>query len=217
MNTERLKIFAAKNGIFLALIALIAIFSILRPNFFSLANGQSILMQAAELGLIAIPVAFLIMSGTIDLSVGSIASAAAVSGGMTMSATGSTLLGFVVAIVVGIIAGALNGFLVSYLGLNSFVVTLGALSVWGGFALLVSGGKTIPRSELPEAFRALGTLEVGPVPIQIIVLIAVIILGWYVLNRTKFGITKRRPQKRKARKSKRSAEASARLASWAST
>lgn len=187
MNTERLKIFAAKNGIFLALIVLIAVFSILRPNFFSLGNAQNILMQASELGLIAIPVAFLIMSGTIDLSVGAIASAAAITGGLTMSTTGSTALGFAAALLTGVVAGALNGFLVSYLGLNSFVVTLGALSVWGGFALLLSGGRTIPRAELPDAFRALGTLKVGPVPIQIVVLAVVVAIGWYVLNRTKFG------------------------------
>lgn len=187
MNTERLKIFAAKNGIFLALVVLIAVFSILRPNFFSFANGQSILMQAAELGLIAIPAAFLIMSGTIDLSVGSIASAAGVMGGLTMASTGSALLGFAAAIATGIVAGALNGFLISYLGLNSFVVTLGALSVWGGFALMMSGGRTIPRSDLPETFRAIGTMKVGPVPIQIVLLVIVVALGWYVLNHTKFG------------------------------
>lgn len=187
MNTERLKIFAAKNGIFLALVVLIAVFSILRPNFFSFANGQSILMQAAELGLIAIPAAFLIMSGTIDLSVGSIASAAGVMGGLTMASTGSALLGFAAAIATGIVAGALNGFLISYLGLNSFVVTLGALSVWGGFALMMSGGRTIPRSDLPETFRAIGTMKIGPVPIQIVLLVIVVALGWYVLNHTKFG------------------------------
>lgn len=187
MNTERIKIFAAKNGIFLALIVLVAVFSILRPNFFSFANGQTILLQAAELGLIAIPAAFLIMSGTIDLSVGSIASAAGVMGGLTMAGTGSALLGFAAAFVTGIAAGALNGFLISYLGLNSFVVTLGALSVWGGFALLMSGGRTIPRSDLPESFRAIGTMKIGPVPIQIVLLVLVIALGWYVLNHTKFG------------------------------
>ena len=187
MNAERLKIFAAKNGIFLALIVLVAVFSILRPNFFTFANGQSILLQAAELGLIAIPAAFLIMSGTIDLSVGSVASAAAITGGLTMSASGSTLLGFAAAIATGIAAGALNGFLVAYLRLNSFVVTLGALSVWGGLALLLSDGRTIPRAELPEAFRSIGTLKVGPIPIQIIALIAVVALGWYVLNHTTFG------------------------------
>ncbi|GAA2185485.1 MULTISPECIES: ABC transporter permease [Leucobacter] len=187
MNAERLKIFAAKNGIFLALIVLVAVFSILRPNFFTFANGQSILLQAAELGLIAIPAAFLIMSGTIDLSVGSVASASAITGGLAMSATGSTLLGFIAAVATGVAAGALNGFLIAYLRLNSFVVTLGALSVWGGLALLLSDGRTIPRAELPEAFRSIGTLKVGPIPIQIIALVAVIALGWYVLNHTTFG------------------------------
>ena len=187
MNSERLKIFLARNGIFLALVVLIAIFSILRPNFFSAANGQTILLQAAELGLIAIPAAFLIMSGMIDLSVGAIASAAAVTGGLVMSSTGSALIGVLAGIGLGMLAGALNGFLVSYLGLNSFVVTLGGLSVWSGFALLITSGKTIPRGDLPESFREIGTMKIGPVPIQIILLLLVILVGWYVLNRTKFG------------------------------
>lgn len=187
MNTERIKIFAAKNGIFLALVALVALFSILRPNFFSFQNGQIILQQAAELGIIAIPVAFLIISRTIDLSVGSIASAAAVMGGATMSSTGSASLGIFAALLTGIAAGALNGLLISYLGLNSFVVTLGALSVWGGFAFLVSGGRTIPRSELPDSFLAIGTMKLGSIPVQVIALTLIIVLGWYVLNHTKFG------------------------------
>lgn len=187
MNSERLKILLAQNGIFVALVLLIGVFSVLRPNFLSFGNGQSILLQAAELGLIAVPVAFLIMSGTIDLSVGSIASAAAVSGGIVMSETQSVTLGLLAGLVTGFLAGGLNGLLVSYLGLNSFVVTLGALSVWGGYALLVSGGTTIPRSELPEAFRATGTMRIGFVPIQILLLVLVVLAGWYVLNHTRFG------------------------------
>jgi ribose/xylose/arabinose/galactoside ABC-type transport system permease subunit len=187
VNSERVKILLAQNGIFVALVVLIGVFTFLRPNFLSFANGQSILLQASELGLIAIPVAFLIMSGTIDLSVGSIASAAAVSAGIVMSETQSVTLGLLAGLATGMVAGGLNGFLVSYLGLNSFVVTLGALSVWGGYALLVSGGTTIPRSELPGAFRSLGTLRLGPVPIQIVLLVLVVLCGWYVMNHTGFG------------------------------
>lgn len=187
MNTEHLKIFLAKNGIFAALLVLIGIFSILRPNFASFNNAQSILLQAAELGLIAIPLAFLIMSGTIDLSVGSIASAAAVTGGMVMGNTGSALTGLLAAFGTGVLAGALNGFLVSYLGLNSFVVTLGGLSVWGGFALLLSGGSTIPRSELPDGFVIFGTMRIAGIPLQILLLMAVVAAGWYILNHSKFG------------------------------
>lgn len=187
MNAERLKIFVAKNGIMFALVALIAVFSILRPNFLSFANGQSMLLQAAELGLIAIPVALLVMSGTIDLSVGSVASAAAVTAGKVMGSTDSALAGILVAVGVGLLAGAINGFLVAYLRLNSFVVTLGSLSMWGGFALSLTGGETIPRTSLPETFRVIGTMKLGPVPLQIVLLVLVIASGSYVLNRTTFG------------------------------
>lgn len=187
MSTERLKIFVAKNGIMFALIALIAVFSILRPNFLSFANGQSMLLQAAELGVIAIPAAFLIMSGTIDLSVGSIASASAVTAGKVMGSTDSALIGILVAVGVGLLAGAINGFLVAYLRLNSFVVTLGSLSMWSGFALSLTGGETISRTSLPEGFRAIGTMKLGPVPLQIVLLVLVIACGSYVLNRTAFG------------------------------
>lgn len=187
MKNQHLKIFLAKNGIFVALLVLVAIFSVLKPNFSSLNNAQSMLMQAAELGLIAIPLAFIIMSGGIDLSVGSIASAAAVSGGIVMGNTGSVIAGVLTGFTTGIMAGGLNGFLVSYLGLNSFVVTLGGLSIWGGFALLLSGGSTIPRADLPESFVVLGTMRVVGMPLQIVLLIAVILLGWYVLNHTMFG------------------------------
>lgn len=187
MTSTRLKLFLARNGIFMALIALIALFGVLNPNFLSVTSGVNILMQATELAIIALPLAFLIMSGTIDLSVGSVASLAAVTGGMIMSETGSALLGIAGGLATGAVVGAINGVLISYLGLNSFVVTLGALSVWGGMALLLTGGKTITRTELPEDFRSIGTASVGPIPIQIIILIVLVVLAWYLLNRTQFG------------------------------
>lgn len=187
MRAEHVKIFLAKNGIFAALIVLIGVFSVLSSNFFTLSNAESILLQAAELGLIAVPLAFIIMSGNIDLSVGSIASAAAVTGGLTMSSTGSALAGILAALGCGVVAGSLNGVLVSYLGLNSFVVTLGGLSVWGGYALLISGGSTIPRSDLPSNFLSFGNFQIGMVPLQLILLVAVVTAGWYLLNHTKFG------------------------------
>lgn len=187
MTSTRIKLFLARNGIFIALIALVALFGSLNPNFLSPTSGVNILLQATELAIIAVPLAFLIMSGTIDLSVGSVASLAAVSGGLVMAQTGSSLLGILGGLAIGIIAGAINGLLISYLGLNSFVVTLGALSVWGGMALLLTGGKTIARSDLPEDFRAIGTATVGPIPLQIVILITLVIAGWYLLNRTQFG------------------------------
>lgn len=187
MNSTRAKLFLAKNGIFIALIALIVLFGILNPSFLTLTSGMNVLMQATELAIIALPLGFLIMSGTIDLSVGSVASLAGVSAGLAMASTGSTALGILVGLGVGLAAGALNGLLIAYLGLNSFVVTLGGLSIWGGLALLVTSGKTVTRSSLPDDFRAIGTAGLGPIPVQIVILVLLIVAGWYVLNRTQFG------------------------------
>jgi len=186
-HTGRIKVFLARNGIFVALVLLVALFGALNSNFLTVGNAQNILLQAAELGLIVFPLAFIIMSGSIDLSVGAVASAGAVTAGITMAATGSTVLGFVVGLTFGVLAGAINGFLISYLGLNPMVITLGFLSIWGGFALLLTGGKTVSRSDLPEDFRSIGTMSVGPVPIQIVILIVAILISWYVLNRHRIG------------------------------
>lgn len=177
----------AKNGIFIALLALIAFFSIMNPNFLSVKNGTNILLQVAELGLIAIPLSLLLITGVVDLSVGSIASMSAVISGMTMSATGSMAVGLLAGVVFGALAGAINGYLVAYLRLNPIVITLGFLSVWGGAAMLLSGGRTVTRSELPEAFRALGTFSIGPIPFRLVLFIVVAALAWYFLARHRVG------------------------------
>lgn len=185
--SSSMTLFFAKNGIFAALLLLIALFAILNPNFFTLGNAQNILLQSAELGIIVVPLAFLVMSGSLDLSVGSVASASAVTAALVMASTGNTILGIVVAIGLGAFAGAVNGFLIAYLRLNPIVITLGFLSIWGGLAQVITGGKTVQRSSLPEEFRAIGTATVGPVPIQIVLLVLTVALGWYFLRRHRLG------------------------------
>lgn len=187
LSRKNLTVFFAQNGIFIAVLALVAFFSYFNQNFFSAGNARNIILQSAELGIIAIPLAFLLISGSIDLSVGSVASAAAVSAGLVMAQTQNMYAGILVGLGIGLVAGALNGFLVAYLKLNAIVVTLGFLSVWGGYAQLVTGGRTVQRSQLPEDYRALGTATVGGIPIQILLLAAMIILGWWILNRTRVG------------------------------
>lgn len=182
---ERLKVLIAQNGIFIALIALIGLFAFANPRFFSVSNGQTVLLQIAEMGIVALPLAFIVMTASIDLSIGSIASLSAVVSGMTMVETGSVLGGVAAGLAVGLVAGALNGFLTAYLGLSPLVVTLGALSVWGGLALVLTNGSTV--TNLPQEFRDLGTATVGPIPVQLIMLVLAIALAAYVLNRRPTG------------------------------
>lgn len=182
-----IKAFLAKNGIFVALILLIVFFSIMNPSFATVGNGVNILLQVAELGLVVLPLAMLLIAGVVDLSVGSIASCAAVVAALTMSATGSLLIGLLAGFGFGVLAGAINGFLVAYLGLNPIVITLGFLSVWGGAAMLMTGGRTITRSELPESFQSMTSWGIGPVPLRLILLILAVLLVWYLLNRNRIG------------------------------
>ncbi|MEV8273059.1 ABC transporter permease [Microbacterium sp. NPDC077184] len=184
-DPTKAKVVLAQNGVLAALLALIAVFTIINPRFFSIGNGVTVLSQIVELGIIALPVAFVVMMGCADLSVGAIASCGAVIAGLVMVATGSALLGVGAGLAFGVFAGAVNGFLVAYLNLNTFVVTLGFLSVWGGLALLLTGGTTI--TGLPAAFTSFGTFSILGVPIQIIVLVVAAVAAWYLLNRTSVG------------------------------
>ncbi|MBO1900384.1 ABC transporter permease [Leucobacter weissii] len=182
---NRLKIFVAQNSTFIALLALIAFFAAMNPRFLTFNNAQTILLQIAELGLIALPLAFLVMSGTLDLSVGSVASLAAIVSGGVMVGTGSAPLGFLAAIGVGLVAGALNGLLVAYFKLNALVITLGFLSVWGGLALFLTNGATL--TGFPSSFTALGTMSFGPISLQVIILVLFTLGAWYLLNRLPLG------------------------------
>ncbi len=185
ITAERIRLLLVQNGVLIALVLLIALFAILNPRFISVGNLQTIVLQIAELGLIALPVAFLIMQANVDLSVGSVATLSAVVGGLTMVGTGSPGAGIVVGVAVGACAGLVNGTLVSVLGLNSFVVTLGFMSAWSGLALFLTNGKTV--SGLPSSFTSLGSFAPFGVRIQIILLVAAIVVAWWVLNHTTRG------------------------------
>lgn len=182
-----LKAILARNGIFIALLLLIGFFATVNPNFFTPNNAMNVLLQVAELGIVAMLMALLLIAGVVDLSVGSIASAGAIVAAIVMSTTGSMWLGLGAGLLFGLLAGALNGFLVAYLGLNPIVVTLGFLSVWGGAAMLMTGGRTVTRSELPAEFQGVGSASVGPLPFRLALLIMVVFLVWYVLSRSRVG------------------------------
>ena len=185
MSIEKIKIVLARNGVFGALILMALIFGAINPRFLSFNNGSTILQQIAELGIISLPVAFVVMMGCADLSVGAIASCSAVIAGYALLGSHNVIIGMLAGLAFGVLAGAINGFLVAYLRLNTFVVTLGFLSVWSGLAFLLSGGKTL--TGLPAGFTRLGTFFIGFVPLQIAVLIVAVAAAWYILNRTAKG------------------------------
>jgi ribose transport system permease protein len=168
-------------------VVLCAVFSGLRLDVFpTLGNIRNIVDQAATLAIAAAAVTMVMATGDFDLSVGAVASLAGVIAVKVMAASGSVVLGIVAGCATGIVAGAFNGALVAYGNLSAFVATLATMTGIGGLSLLATGGATL-FADIPESFRAIGQGSVGPVPVAVIVMAAVVTIVWVTMERTVFG------------------------------
>ena len=170
----------------LGFIILVVAFSILSPAFFTTKNINNMLLQAALNGIVAIGMTFVIITGGIDLSVGSIVAVAGmVSAEASKASCGNSLVVILTAIAVGLLVGSINGLLISKGKLPAFIATLGMMSIARGATLLVSGGR--PITGFPDVIKYLGTGQVGPVFVPVIVMVILYILAWFIFKYTKFG------------------------------
>ena len=185
MSSRAIGYFLARNGTFVGCILLTAFFYYWNSNFLSLLNLRNIGEALSALGVVSIPLALLMIGGAVDLSVGSVASLSGVLAATCMINTGSVALGIVAGFAVGLASGLINGLLVSYCRFNSIVVTLGALSVWGGLALNLTGGRTVIG--LPEPFTDLGLIKPVGIPLDVFVLLATMLYGVIALEILPYG------------------------------
>jgi ribose transport system permease protein len=169
---------------FVLLVLVVAGFFIDADIFFTKDNLFTILTQASVVGVIAIGMTFVIATGGIDLSVGSVLAAAAVAGGQ-LEPQGS--LAFILAtIAFAALLGLVNGIAIAWGRIVPFIATLAMLLIARGIALWWSD-KTPISVSLLDTVRTLGRDEVVGVPIPAIIFVALTGLGWVVLNRTTFG------------------------------
>jgi erythritol transport system permease protein len=173
---------------FIALFAVIIFFSIFAPNFLSTANMILMSKHATQNAFLAIGMTFVIITGGIDLSVGSIVGLCGmIAGGLIMYGV-ALPLGYtvyfnvvevaVIVMVVGILIGAVNGLLITRLNVAPFIATLGTLYVARGMALLYSDGQTLPNLTGREAlgnqgFSYLGSGSILGLPVSVWILIVV--------------------------------------------
>ena len=181
------------------LLALMLVFSAAEPRFLSPLNLFNVMRQISITGLIALGMTFVILTGGIDLSVGSIAALAGlVAGALAKGSSGNTLaLGDAVvagypvwvsagaAALVGLAAGLVQGTAITRLNVPPFVVTLGGLSAFRGAALLFSGGG--PISGYEAGYRFWGQGRLGPVPVPVLIFLAAAALCHVVLRHTRYG------------------------------
>ena len=166
----------------------IAVFAAIAPNFFTLANFFEITRFNVELGLLAIALTPILITGGIDLSVGAMMGLAAVSFGIVGKDWGaSTALAAIAALIIGIAGGGLNALLIARFGLPPLIVTLGTFSLFRGLAEGLTEA-AISYTGFPPSFLALGQGHLyGVVPAQLPILAAVLAVYYVLLHRSVVG------------------------------
>lgn len=169
------------------LIALIVGFAVLTGGTsFTIRNATNILQQSAITGVAALGQAFVILSGGIDLSVGGMATLCAMAGASVMTGgTGFPVGAIAIMLLVGLAAGAVNGTLVSRVGIPALIVTLATWQALKGAAYLVTGG--LPIGNLPDSLALIGQGRLGPLPVAAIIFLALAAVVYLILNHTGFG------------------------------
>jgi ribose transport system permease protein len=173
-------------GVFIALILMIIIFTILDPSYLTPGNMIDIIKMATINGILAIGMTFAIITGGIDLSVGSSFALIIVAVSLLTTNGFFPITSIIFGVLIGAALGAVNGVLTTKMQLQPFIATLGTMSVYRGVAYVITGGW--PVLNIPTAYRrSLGARIIGDVPISILVLIVIVIVAHIFLQKTKFG------------------------------
>jgi erythritol transport system permease protein len=202
-NKLKLGMLLLKLRTFIALFLVVVYFSIMAPNFLSMANMIIMVKHVSIYAFLAIGMTFVIVTGGIDLSVGSIVGLAGmVAGGLLYSGLHVPFMNvtiyfhlpmvILITLAVGVLCGALSGFLITRFKVAPFIATLGVLYIARGAALLLSDGKTFPNlvgsEELGNTgFPWLGSGTILGIPVSICILIALGIAASYLATRTPLG------------------------------
>jgi len=183
---RRVPINMHEAGIFIAAAAIFVIFGVLNSNFLTVGNLRDVAVSACVNALIGIGLTFVIITGGIDLSVGSIASLVGmITANLMVNSGVAAAPALLVGLAFGFVAGAINGVLITYVRLPPFIATLGTMSVYQGLAYVVTDGK--PVYNVPQSFVLMLNSYISGVPIVVVIVIVVAVLAWLLLRRTVFG------------------------------
>ncbi|QGQ48123.1 ABC transporter permease [Metabacillus sediminilitoris] len=176
-----------KLGPFVGLIIIIITLSIVSPNFMTVDNILNVLRQVSINALIAFGMTFVILTGGIDLSVGSIlALSSAVTASMLASGM-DPILAILIGLIAGAIMGAINGFIITKGKVAPFIATLATMTVFRGLTLVYSEGRPITGLSSSELFVLMGKGYVGWIPVPVIWMLVTYGILYFILKKTTFG------------------------------
>ncbi len=170
---------------FLTLVLLCVALTIATPHFLTAINLASVARQTAVINIMALGMTLVIVSGGIDLSVGSVLAVAGLFGTMAIKAGVPIPLAILVGTLAGTVCGLLNGLMVTRLRIDPFIVTLGTLGAYRGFALVISKG--LPVHDIPASFSFLGDGSLLGIPFSLWVLAICALAMHFLLENTKLG------------------------------
>jgi ribose transport system permease protein len=172
-------------GLAVGLVGMLVLLLLLRPGYFSIDNARVIGLQMASTGIIAVGMALLMISGNIDLSIGSLYGLTAIVAA-SWALSSPPLIAFVAAIAVGGAVGLINGVLVWRIRISPIIITLAALAIVRGITLIYTQGAGVSR--VPADFKAVANASLLGIPLPILALAIVAILGQLILSYTTVGI-----------------------------
>jgi ribose/xylose/arabinose/galactoside ABC-type transport system permease subunit len=177
--------FLQRFGLIFSFLLLILALSLLSERFLTSANLINVLRQAAINGIISVGMTLVILTGGIDLSVGSVLALSVTVGASLMKQGQPVWLAVLAALSIGTLLGVINGVMIARAKIPPFIATLGMLTVARGLTLMYTQGQ--PITGLPASFRWIGTGVVGSIPVPIVLTLLIFVAGWVFLSRTKYG------------------------------
>ena len=174
-----------QHGFLIVFAMAFVFFATMTDHFFEAENILNILHTMSPLAVTASGLALVVISGRLDISVGSIAFLSCAVGALLMKNDGlDPFLAAILVLALGALLGAVNGFIVTVLKVNSLITTLGTMIAYRGVALALTDALLV---QLPEPIRLLGNAHLGPVPTDIFIMIIIVMIVHLVHARTPFG------------------------------
>lgn len=168
------------------LIVLVAFFAIMTDSFLVTKNILNILRQVAVLSILSVGMTFVIISGGMDLTVGSLLGLTGViCAKLLVEANMAPALAILITLLIGAVFGTITGILIVMLRVSAIVVTLGMMTVARGIAFIISGG--LPIYKIPESVVTIGQGYLAGIPIPVVIMLVTVIFAGFILNRSYYG------------------------------
>jgi ribose transport system permease protein len=178
--------FFQKYGIVLVLVGLVVYFSIMSDAFLKPDNLFNVARQVSMLGITSVGMMFVILTGGIDLSVGSVMAFIDVVCAYFMVNMGiNPILACVICVALSAAIGFIQGLIITKMLVPPIIATMGFMTLLSGMAFIISHG--LPIYGFPRSFTTLGQGYIGIIPIPVIIMVIVFAIGWFILNKTFFG------------------------------